>query len=155
MIKRREFVTILGGAVAWPLAARAQQRERVRRIGVLLPATPDDARYQLSLGAFLQGLGQFGWNLGQNVRIDALWATSNPETVRRHAAELAAAAPDVVLAAGASTLGPLLQATRTVPIVFAIVADPVGAGFVETLANPGGNRHRLHVIRIRHCRQMA
>ena len=139
-MKRRQFITLLGGAAAaWPLAARAQQRERVRRIGVLLPATPDDARYQLWLGAFLQGLGQFGWNLGQNVRIDALWATSNSEAVRRHAAELAAAAPDVILAAGASTLGPLLHATRTVPIVFAIVADPVGAGFVETLAKPGGN----------------
>src|SRR3954452_23605532 len=97
-MRRRDFITLLGGAAAWPLEARAQQRVRVRQIGVLLPATPDEARYQLWLGAFLQGLGQFGWNLGQNVRIDTFWATSNSEAVRRHAAELVAAAPDVILA---------------------------------------------------------
>jgi len=139
-MKRREFITLLGGtAVAWPLVARAQQRERVRSIGILLPAAADDAQYQVWVGAFLQGLAQLGWNIGLNTRIDTRWATANADAVRRQAAELAALAPDVILAPGASTLGPLLQVTRAVPIVFAIVADPVGAGFIENLARPGGN----------------
>jgi ABC-type uncharacterized transport system substrate-binding protein len=139
-VKRREFITLLGGAaVAWPLAAHAQQGERMRRIGVLLPAAADDTQYQTWVGAFLQGLALSGWIVGQNVRIDTRWATANADAVRRHAAELAASTPDVILAPGASTVGPLLQATRTVPIVFAVVADPVGAGFVESLARPGGN----------------
>jgi len=139
-MKRRAFITLLGGATAaWPLAALAQQRERMRRIVVLLPATADDAEYQAWVGAFLQELAKSGWSIGHNVRIDIRWATDNSDAVRRHAAELAALAPDVVLAPGASTLGPLLQVTRTVPIVFAIVADPVGAGFIDSLARPGGN----------------
>jgi ABC-type uncharacterized transport system substrate-binding protein len=139
-MRRREFITLLGGAAAtWPLAARAQQGERMRRIGVLLTATADDTHYQTWVGAFLQGLALSGWIVGQNVRIDTRWATANADAVRRHAAELAASAPDVILAPGASTVGPLLQVTRTVPIVFAAVADPVGAGFVESLARPGGN----------------
>jgi len=139
MIKRREFITLLGGAaVAWPLAARAQQ-PAMRRIGVLLPAAADNTQYQTWVGAFLQGLAQSGWNIGHNVRIDTRWATANADAVRRHAAELAALSPDVILAPGASTVGPLLQVTRTVPIVFSIVADPVGAGFVDSLARPGGN----------------
>jgi putative tryptophan/tyrosine transport system substrate-binding protein len=139
-MRRRQFITLLGGAAAaWPLAARAQQRERMRRIGVLLPATADNAEYQAWVGAFLQELAKSGWSIGHNVRIDIRWATDNSDVVRRHAAELAALAPDVVLAPGASTLGPLLQVTRTVPIVFAIVADPVGAGFIDSLARPGGN----------------
>jgi putative ABC transport system substrate-binding protein len=138
-IGRRKFLATLGGAAAWPLAARAQQRERMRRIGVLLPATADNAEYQAWVGAFLQELAKSGWSIGHNVRIDIRWATDNSDAVRRHAAELAALAPDVVLAPGASTLGPLLQVTRTVPIVFAIVADPVGAGFIDSLARPGGN----------------
>src|SRR4029077_9964045 len=139
-LNRREFISLLGGAVsAWPLAARAQQRERMRRIGVLLPATADDAHYQAWFGAFLQGLEPLGWTIGRNVQIDTRWATANADAVRRHAAELAALAPDVILTPGASTVGPLLQATRTVPIVFAAVADPVGAGFVNSLAQPGGN----------------
>jgi putative ABC transport system substrate-binding protein len=140
-MNRREFITLLGGAaaVSWPLMAHAQPGERVRRIGVLLPATADDTHYQTWVGAFLQGLALSGWIVGQNVRIDTRWATANADAVRRHAAELAASAPDVILAPGASTVGPLLQATRTVPIVFAVVADPVGAGFVESLARPGGN----------------
>jgi putative ABC transport system substrate-binding protein len=138
-VRRRAFIALLGGAVAWPLAARAEQRERTRRIGVLLPAAADDTHYQTWVGAFLQGLALSGWSVGQNVRIDTRWATANADAVRRHAAELAASAPDVILAPGASTVGPLLQVTRTVPIVFAVVADPVGAGFVESLARPGGN----------------
>ena len=139
-MRRREFITLLGGAaVAWPLAARAQQRERMRRIGMLLPAAADDAEFQARVGAFLQALAQLGWTIGRNVRIDTRWATTNAADIRRHAAELAALAPDVILAHGTSTVGPLLQATRTVPIVFPIVVDPVGAGFVDSLARPGGN----------------
>jgi ABC-type uncharacterized transport system substrate-binding protein len=137
---RRQFITLLGGAaMAWPLATRAQQRERPRRIGVLFSAAADDADYQSWLGAFLQSLAESDWKIGHNVRIDMRWATSDADAVRRHAAELAAHAPDIILALGASTVGPLLQATRTVPIVFALVADPVGAGFVHSLARPGGN----------------
>ena len=139
-MKRREFITLLGGAAAaWPLAARAQQPERMRRIGVLLPAAADDAEFQARVGAFLQALAQLGWTIGRNVRIDTRWATANAADIRRHAAELVALAPDVILAHGASTVGPLLQATRTVPIVFPVVVDPVGAGFVDSLARPGGN----------------
>jgi putative ABC transport system substrate-binding protein len=111
----------------------------MRRIGVILAATADDAEFQAWLGAFLQGLQQSGWSIGQNVRIDTRWATSNAAGVRKHAAELAALAPDVILAHGASTVGPLLQATRTVPIVSPVFGDPVGAGFVDSLARPGGN----------------
>jgi putative ABC transport system substrate-binding protein len=138
-MNRREFIMLLGGAVAWPLAARAQQGERVRRIGVLLPASADDTAFQDRIGAFLQGLQQSGWAIGRNVRIDIRWATNNPAEIRRHAAELAALAPDVVLAFAASTVGAMLQATRSVPIVFPGVADPVAAGFVDSLARPGGN----------------
>jgi putative ABC transport system substrate-binding protein len=139
-MRRREFVTLLGGAAAaWPLAARAQQPERMRRIGILLPAAADDTEFQTRIGAFLQGLQQLGWTIGRNVRIDTRWAGANAVEVRKHAAELAALAPEVILAYGSSALGPLLQATRTVPIVFAGVADPVGAGFVDSLARPGGN----------------
>jgi ABC-type uncharacterized transport system substrate-binding protein len=139
-MKRREFITLLGGAaVAWPIATHAQQSERMRRIGVLLPATADDPQFQTWVGAFLQGLGQLGWNIGRNVRIDIRWATANADDIRRHAAELAALAPDVILAHGGSTVGPLLQATRTVPIVFPVAIDPVAAGFVDSLARPGGN----------------
>ena len=139
-MKRREFITLVGGAAAaWPLAARGQQPERMRRVGVLLPAAADDRNYQAWVGAFLQGLQQSGWDIGRNVRIDTRWATTNATDIRRHAAELVALAPDVILAHGASTVGPLLQATRTVPIVFPIVVDPVAAGFVDSLARPGGN----------------
>ena len=140
-MRRREFITLLGGAAAaWPLAARAQQGERVRRIGIILPAAAaDDPEWQTRLAAFHQGLALLGWSIGRNVRIDTRWATTNAAEIRRHAAELVALAPDVILATGTSTVGPLLQATRTVPIVFPIVGDPVGAGFVESLARPGGN----------------
>jgi putative tryptophan/tyrosine transport system substrate-binding protein len=137
-MKRREFITVLGSAALWPLAARAQQPERIRRIGVLLPGGADDSTFQTLVGAFLQGLGQAGWTIGRNLRIDARWAIT-PGDIRRQAAELAALAPDVILAHGASTVGPLLQATRTVPIVFPVAGDPVAAGLVDSLARPGGN----------------
>ena len=138
-MKRREFITLAGAAAAvWPLAARAQQGERMRRIGVLLPAAADDSRLQAWVGAFLQELALLGWTIGRNVRIDTRWAGANAD-IRRYAAELVALAPDVILAQGASAVGPLLQATRTVPIVVPVVVDPVSAGFVDSLARPGGN----------------
>jgi putative tryptophan/tyrosine transport system substrate-binding protein len=142
-MQRRKFITLLGGAAAasnlWPLPLSAQQAGGMRRIGILLPAAADDADFQAWVGAFLQALGQLGWTIGRNVRIDIRWATANAAEIRRHAAELAALAPDVILASGTSTVGPMLQATRTVPIVFPTVVDPVGAGFVDSLARPGGN----------------
>jgi ABC-type uncharacterized transport system substrate-binding protein len=139
-MKRREFITLIGGAAAmWPLAARAQQPERMRRIGVLIPTAADDADGQARMAAFLQGLAQLGWSEGRNVRIDTRWGEGDAERGRRYAAELVALAPDVILAFGGSVLAPLLQATRAVPIVFTIVADPVGAGLVDSLARPGGN----------------
>src|SRR5215211_9418561 len=123
-MRRRDFISLVGGvAVAWPVAARAQ--DRVRRIGVLVPATADDLKYQARIGAFLQTLGQLGWIIGHNVRIETRWATSNISAIRRHAAELAKLAPDVILAHGGTPVGLLLQATRTVPIVFPVVGDPV------------------------------
>ena len=138
-MKRRAFITLLGCAAAWPLAAHAQQGDRMRRIGVLLPVATDDAEFQTRVGAFLQALQQLDWTIERNVEIDIRWATANADAIRRHAAELAALAPDVILAHGAPTLGPLLQVTRTVPIVFPVASDPVAAGFVESLARPGGN----------------
>jgi putative ABC transport system substrate-binding protein len=139
-IGRRQFISALGAAsVAWPLTARAQQGDRMRRIGILLPAAADDSEFQARVGAFLQALALLGWTIGRNVRIDTRWATANAAEIRRHAAELAALAPDVILAHGTSALGPLLQATSTVPIVFAAAGDPVGGGLVDSLARPGGN----------------
>jgi len=139
-VKRREFITLLGGAaVVWPLAARAQQAERMRRIAVLLPAVAEDAVWQARVGAFLQALALLGWTNGRNVHIDIRWAATNAAEIRKHAAELAALAPDVILAGGSSSAGPLLEATRVVPVVFTIVNDPVGSGLVDSLARPGGN----------------
>jgi ABC-type uncharacterized transport system substrate-binding protein len=139
-MKRREFITLLGGAAAaWPVAARGQQSERMRRVAVLLPATADDPDFQARVGAFLQGLQEAGWSIGRNMRIDTRWAGANANDIRRHVAELAALAPDVILAYGTSTVRPLLQATRTIPIVFPVAGDPVGGGLVESLARPGGN----------------
>jgi putative ABC transport system substrate-binding protein len=140
-MRRRDFIVLTGGATALaPLAALAQQADGMRRIGVLIGSAADDPEYQARFGAFLQGLAQLGWADGRNVRIDTRWATTNPDDIRRHAAELAALAPDVILSAtGTLTVAPLLQATRIVPIVFAVVIDPVGAGFVASLARPGGN----------------
>jgi len=139
-MRRREFITIVGGAAAtWPLRARAQHSERVRRIGILLASAADDTEFQARLAAFLEALALLGWTNGSNLRIDVRWATANAAEIRRHAAELAALSPDVILAHGSSTVGPLLQATRTVPIVFPVTVDPVGSGFVDSLARPGGN----------------
>ena len=142
-MRRRKFIAEFGSAaaalLAQPLITRAQQAEQVRRMGLLLPFPAHDAEAQVRVGAFLQALALLGWTVGRNVRIDTRWAAANAAEVRRHAAELAALAPDVILAHGALSLGAMLQASRTVPIVFAIVSDPVGAGFVESLAQPGGN----------------
>ena len=138
-LKRREFITFVGGAAAWTVAARAQPPERIRRIGVLHTPAADDSEGQARSAAFLQGVQQLGWTDGRNVRIDIRWAAGDADRIRRNVAELVAFAPDVILATGSATVGPLLQATRTVPIVFAGVPDPVGSGFVESLARPGGN----------------
>jgi len=139
-VRRREFITLLGGAVtAWSVRARGQPGVGMRLIGVLLPIAKDDPEYQPWLTAFRQTLQELGWVDGRNMRMDIHWATANHAEIRKQAAELVALAPDVILAHGASTVGPLLQATRTVPIVFPITGDPVGAGFVDSLARPGGN----------------
>jgi putative ABC transport system substrate-binding protein len=139
-MQRREFITFVGSAAAaWPLAARAQQAARMRRIGILLNASSDDPQYQAWVGAFLQELALLGWVIGRNVRIDTRWAGVNAAEIRRHAAELATLAPDVILAHGAGPVGALLQAIRTVSIVFPVVVDPVGGGLVDSLARPGGN----------------
>jgi putative ABC transport system substrate-binding protein len=138
-MRRREFFGLISGAAAITFIAHAQQSERMRRIGVLLPATPDDPVFQARLAAFQQELARLGWFVDRNVRIDARWATTNPSDIRKNAAELAALAPDVILSTGDSTVPPLLQATRTVPIVFPVASDPIGAGYVDSLARPGGN----------------
>ena len=138
-MRRRDFIKVLGsGAVAWPLAARAQQPDRMRRIGALA-GIEDDAEGQARFAAFRDGLQQLGWTDGRNVRIDYRWGGGDADNIRKHAAELAALVPDVILAAGGAVVGPLLQAARNVPIVFVVVPDPVGAGFVESLSRPGGN----------------
>jgi putative ABC transport system substrate-binding protein len=138
-IRRRDFVTLLGGvAAAWPLAARAQQRERVRRIGAIMSVTAEDPEAPLRVAAFSQGLQELGWSVGRNVRIDWRWAGADRERVRTYAAELLALAPDLLLASGPS-VRVVQQATRTVPIVFAGLNDPVGGGYVRSLAQPGGN----------------
>ncbi len=138
-MRRRDFITLLGGAaVTWPLTARAQQGERMRRIGVLLPAAADDAVYQSRMAAFLRGLQQLGWVDGANVRIDTRWAAGDADR-RKYAGELVALGPDVVMAFTSAAVPPLQQLSRAIPIVFAVVADPVGAGFVESLARPSGN----------------
>jgi ABC-type uncharacterized transport system substrate-binding protein len=138
-MRRREFITLLGGAATWPIAARAQQSEQMRRIGVLLPAVADDSAYQPRIEAFLQKLEEFGWSIGRNLRIDVRWATDNANTIRKHAVEFAASSPDVILAPASPAVEALLEATRSIPIVFVQVGDPVGGGFVESLARPGGN----------------
>src|SRR5262245_65156519 len=137
-MRRRDFITLVGSAAAMPLVARAQQPDRIRRVGVLSGQAVDDEDNKVRVAAFQQQLQQLGWTDGHNVRIDYRFAAGNPENYRKYAAELLALAPDVILASGGS-LAPMLQATRTVPIVFAFAADPVGTGFVEGLSRPGGN----------------
>ena len=140
MMRRRDIITLVGGAAAWPVAARAQPADRVRRIGLLTAGTPaDDAEGQVRNAAFLQTLQQLGWTVGRNLQIDYRWGLGNADNNRKYATELAALSPDVIVSTGTATVGPLLQATRTVPIVFISVADPVGAGFVHSLSRPGGN----------------
>ena len=139
-IGRRELLVALGGAAAaWPLAARAQQTERVRRIGVLSSLVADDPESQARHAAFLQGLPEWGWTSGRNVQIDYRWAAGDADRIRKYAAELVALAPDVILATGSPVTAALLQTNRRVPIVFAMVPDPVANGFVASLAKPGGN----------------
>jgi putative ABC transport system substrate-binding protein len=138
-MKRRDFTTLLGVAAAWPLAARAQQGKRMRRIGVLMNQAANDQLWQERLNAFVQGLRQLGWTDGHNVTIEVRWGAPDPDRFRRDAAELVALKPDVMLAASGATMPAIMQATRTVPIVFVLVPDPVGSGFVESLARPGGN----------------
>jgi putative ABC transport system substrate-binding protein len=139
-MQRRKFITLLGAATAaWPLAAHAQQPERMRRIGVLMSLAADDSQGQARLNAFVQGLQELGWTEGRNLQIDSRWAAGEGAQGRKYAAELVALAPDAILASGGSVVGPLLQATHTVPIVFTQTPDPVGAGFVDSLARPGGN----------------
>jgi putative ABC transport system substrate-binding protein len=138
-LKRREFITLVCGAAAWPLAAHAQRGERMRRIGVLDTFAADDPLGQARNAAFLQALQPLGWTVGRNVQIEHRWGVGDAASTRKNAAELAALAPDVILTSGAAGVAPLLEATRSVPVVFVLVADPVGAGFVNSLARPGGN----------------
>ena len=139
-MRRREVIRLLSGAaVAWPLAARAQQSERMRRIGVLIPAATDDRVFRARLAAFLQELQQLGWADGRNIRIDIRWGAGDADLIRKHAVELVALAPDVVMAFTSIAVASLRQVTRAVPVVFAVVADAVGGGYVESLARPGGN----------------
>src|SRR5215813_781353 len=137
-MKRREFISLLGGAATWPLAARAQQSERMRHIGVLMSTAADDPEGRARIAAFLSGLQQLGWTDGRNAQIEVRWPRSDAEA-RQYAAELVALAPDVILATGVYAGRLLQQETQTVPIVFVLVVDPVGAGFVASLARPGGN----------------
>jgi len=138
-MRRRDFVVLMGGVAAWPVAARAQQGEPIRRIGVLLPAPKDDPDYQPWMAAFLKALQELGWTEGRNMRLDIHWATANPAEIHKQASELVALKPDVILAPGTSVVGPLMQVTHTIPIVFPIIADPVAGGFADSLAHPGGN----------------
>jgi putative ABC transport system substrate-binding protein len=138
-LRRREFITALGGAAAWPLTAQAQQDGRVRHVGMLLSGMADDPVFQTFVGAFLQGLAQSGWIIGHNLSIDTRWAGAKADDIRRHAQELVALAPDIILAHGGSAVGQLLRLTRSIPIVFPTISDPVGAGYIESLARPGGN----------------
>jgi putative tryptophan/tyrosine transport system substrate-binding protein len=138
-MRRREFITLLGGAAAWPLAARAQQGDRMRRVGIIIGPTGEESETKARIDALLQELKHLGWAEGRNVRIEMRASAGNISAARKYVAELVALAPDVILAVGGSQIGPLLEATHTVPIVFTITADPVGNGMVDSLARPGGN----------------
>ena len=139
-MRRRDFIKVVAGsAVAWPVAARAQQGQRMRRIGVLISLASDGAEGQARVAAFHQGLQQLGWTVGRNVQIDYRWGAGNADRIRKFAAELVALAPDVILASGSPSVAALQEATRTVPVVFVTVVDPVSSGFVDSLAQPGGN----------------
>jgi putative ABC transport system substrate-binding protein len=138
-VRRREFIALLSSAAGWPLLARAQQSSKMKHLGVLMNETADNPEAQNRFAAFLQGLQEAGWAVGRNLRIDIRWGAGDVDRLRRYAAELVSLAPDVILGQGSSTMRPLLQATRTVPIVFPVSSDPVGAGFVDSLARPGGN----------------
>ena len=138
-MKRREFISLVGGAAAWPLAARAQQGERMRRIGVLVSRAEDDPEGQAQIAAFVQTMQSLGWTTGRNVQIDIRWGAADAASSRRYAAEMVALAPDVILTASSAATVAVQEATRTLPIVFVNVSDPVGAGYVASLARPGGN----------------
>ena len=155
-MRRREFIALLGGtALTAPRTAFAQATDRMRRIGVLMPLVADDPEAKTRLGAFLNGLQQLGWTEGRNLRIDARWPGSDADRFRKYAAELVALEPDVILASSTSSVAALQRITRSVPIVFAAVIDPVGAGFVASLARPGGNITGFQRVRIRPKRKMA
>ena len=138
-MRRREFISLLGGAAAWPLTSQAQPRERVRRIGVLMHLAADDPDGQSRLAAFLQGVQEAGWIVGRNVAIDVRWAAGNVELMNQFAKELVAREPDLIFVTSTPATGAMVQATRTVPVIFVLVADPVGSGFVASLPRPGGN----------------
>jgi len=138
-MRRREFITGLAGAAAWPVVARAQQRERSRRVGLLISSAADDSNMQTLVAGFLQGLQQAGWTVGHNVQIDFRWTAGKADNIRRYVSEIIALAPDVIFSVGGPNMAALQQSTRTIPIVFVSVADPVAAGFVDSLSRPGGN----------------
>jgi ABC-type uncharacterized transport system substrate-binding protein len=144
-MRRREFITLLGGAAAMPLVARAQQADQVRRIGVLMQLAENDPQSRIEVAAFLRGLQELGWSEGRNLRIDTRWSGGDADRIRKNAAELVALAPEVVLAPGGTVVGALQQASRTVPIVFVNVTDPVGRGYVASLPQPGGTPPDLHL----------
>jgi len=148
-MRRRDFITLLGGAAAWPLAAHGQQPERMRRIAVIFPV--DDQLMHARHAAFIQGLHQLGWTEGWNVHIDVRWSSSNAAEIRRHVAELVALAPDVFFAPGIAALERVLETTRTVPIVFVIIPDPVGSGVVKSLSRPGGNATGFMMLEYNLC----
>jgi putative ABC transport system substrate-binding protein len=145
-VKRREFITLVGGAAVWPLVARAQQSERMRRIGILMLFAEDDPAAKTRIGALIEGLQQLGWTVGRNLQVDIRWGATDAVRSRRYAAELVALAPDVVLAGASEATAALREATRTVPIVFVGVTDPVGGGYVASLARPGGNATGLSYV---------
>jgi putative ABC transport system substrate-binding protein len=138
-MKRRHFISLLGGAAAWPTAARAQKREKMQRIGVLMNLAADDSEASARVGAFAQGLAESGWTIGGNVRIEYRWGAGNMDNERKYAGELLALTPDVIVASGSLAVAAFQRLTRTVPIVFTLISDPIGAGFVDSLARPGGN----------------